>query len=135
MQSLIKPKKPKGPGWKCVGPLPYNAGYESWVWDHYEKGIRVGSAVEVDHTDNIGPEYHISVSFQGRYRCSPELAEWAKKEFDMEGATEDNHVPGGFCRNYWKPVASKLIGKPCDCWDEETPMIEDKGSYIWRAQP
>jgi hypothetical protein len=51
----------------------------------------------------------------------------------MQDSDEDNHVPGGFVRNFWKPVAEKLIGHVCPCKDNEPEMAENKGDFVWRG--
>jgi len=97
------------------------------------------SAVEVARDpDDIekGPEYHVSVSKNIGgivMRASRNEARFVIKAFDMLDADEDNHVPGGQVRNFWKPVAENLIGHVCPCKEEEPAMVEDKGDYIWRG--
>ncbi len=130
---VIKQKHPNPlEGWTYLDTLPNN-GYPAILWDHYGMGVRVMSAVEVSDP-KVGPEYHVSVSYEGRARCSRHQAAWVLKQFDMEGATEDNHVPGGICRNFFKPVADPLVGMECKCVDEETAIKEDGGEYIWRSE-
>lgn len=137
MESVIKPKTPKGTGWKDGGPTPsqYTLGFEGRYWLYPEQGITVISAVEVardPHDIDKGPEYHISVS-RNQQRCTRNEARFVLKAFDMEDADEDNHVPGGFVRNFWKPVAENLIGHICPCKDDEPAMVEDKGDFVWRG--
>jgi len=57
------------------------------------------------------------------------------RQFDAEGAEEDNHVPYGFVRNFWLPVNQSLIGFECPCKATEPVMKENKGDYIWRPAP
>ncbi len=108
----------------------------------YGSDTTVLSAVEVavdkDGTSN-GPEYHISVSRatwpEGRYtpvRADTNHCKWVLSEFGLDGAEEDNHVPHGIVRNFWRPVASGLIGKECRCKAEEVVIRENKGDYVWR---
>lgn len=52
--------------------------------------------------------------------------------YGREGAKEDNHVSHGIVRNYWRPVADRLVGKACPCKEEEPTIREDKGDVIWR---
>jgi hypothetical protein len=132
MKSVIQPKKPKGNDWELIqrGEL---YGYENFAYRH-QSGLCVISAVEVasDHDDiDRGPEYHISISKLGR-RCTSQEAKWVIRQFDAEGAEEDNHVPHGIVRNFWLPVAQKLIGVECPCKATEPVIREDKGDYIWR---
>ena len=131
---IIKPKEPINPGWRFRGSIP-SLEHQTLYYEHPAMGLLVGSglAVDADHVD-IGPQWHISVSYKGQSRCTPEQAQWALKEFGFDDAAlEDNHVPGGICRNFWRPVADRFAGMACECQDKETAMIEDKGSYIWRA--
>jgi len=137
MESIIKPKRPSGKGWVYEGSADTQVtlGYEGHVWWFPEQGISVISAVEVAHDPkdiDKGPEYHVSVSKRGG-RCSRNEAKFVCKVFDMTGAEEDNHVPNGFVRNFWMPVAEYLIGHECHCKDEEPAMVEDKGDFVWRG--
>lgn len=118
------------------------SGYPIERWIHYGYDITVLSAVEVavekDGSSN-GPEYHLSVSKatwpNGRYtptRVDTNQAKWVLAEFGLDGAEEDNHVPHGVVRNFWRPVASGLVGKECQCKAEEVVIKEMKGDFIWR---
>ncbi len=137
IESVIKPKAPKGPGWVDGGPTPpeVSLGYESRYWLYPAQGITVISAVEVarDPGDiDKGPEYHISIS-RNRQRCTRNEARFVLRAFDMEDSDEDNHVPGGFVRNFWMPVAERLRGYVCPCKDDEPAMVEDRGEFVWRG--
>lgn len=137
MQSIIKPKEPKGAGWihRGLAPTIYTLGYEGHQWFYPEQGIAVISAVEVasDPGDiEKGPEYHVSISKNGG-RCTRNETKFVQKVFDMQDSDEDNHVPGGFVRNFWKPVAENLIGHVCPCKDHEPEMAENKGDFVWRG--
>lgn len=111
-------------------------------WLEYGSDITVLSAVEVavdkDGHSN-GPEYHLSISRatwpNGRYtpsRVDTNMAKWVLAEFGLDGAEEDNHVPHGVVRNFWRPVASGLVGKECPCKAEEVVIKEMKGDFVWR---
>lgn len=138
MESVIKPKRPKGKGWEYRGPASPETtmGYEGHYWYHPEQSLLVISALEVatdaDGHSN-GPEYHLSVSKWPRQRCTSQQAKWVVRAFDLDGAEEDNHVPGGFARNFWRPVAENLIGKECECKESEPAIVEDKGDFVWRG--
>jgi hypothetical protein len=102
--------------------------------------VAVISAVEVAADGKIdkGPEYHLSISRQtpmGPRRCTSETARWVLKQFGLDGAEEDNHVPNGVVRNFWRPVADPLVGLECECKEEEPAIIEDKGDFVWRPAP
>jgi hypothetical protein len=139
--SIISPKQPReGSGWRrLAGTLPPSVtlGFEAYAWCHKARGLRVISAVEVaKDADGIdrGPEYHVSISREGR-RCSSADARTVLADFDMDGAEEDNHVPYGVARNFWRPVADRFVGLECACKESESAVIEDKGDYVWRPAP
>lgn len=138
-QSLINPKRPKHTGWtRLHTPLPEleRRGYPYEVWAHYGNELGVITAIEVaaeaEGTPPLGPAYHISVSAFGQ-RCSSADATWVLAQFDCTDALEDNHVPGGQVRNFWRYVADGLSGRVCQCVDVEAEIREDKGDYVWRA--
>ena len=137
VKSIIQPKRPNGEGWVFGGNTPASVtlGYEGEYWLYPSEGITVISAVEVarDPGDiEKGPEYHVSVS-QNRARIDRNGTRFVLKAFDMTDADEDNHVPNGFVRNFWMPVAEHLRGHVCPCKNEEPAMVEDKGDFIWRG--
>lgn len=146
--SVVQVLRPlaQGPSdWFESGPIHpslLRAGYPVERWLHYGTNIQVLSAVEVakdkDGSSN-GPEYHLSVSRMtfpnGRFtpeRIDTNAAKWVLAEFGLDGAEEDNHVPHGIVRNFWRPVASGLVGKECRCKAEEVVIRENKGDFIWR---
>lgn len=138
--SIIQPKRPTAPGWRlatwwtCPRELA-DLGYPVEAWEHPESGPFVLSAVEVAHdpgAPDLGPEYHLSVSLRGR-RCSTADALFALAAFELLDAKEDNHVPNGKVRNWWRPVADHLAGFECPCQDSEPAMVEDKGDFVWRG--
>lgn len=137
IKSIISPKTPHGNGWVDLGPTPITAatGFESNAWEYPAQQIVAISAVEVARDPNDidkGPEYHLSISKPGA-RCTRNEARFVTKAFDMTDAEEDNHVPGGFVRNYWLPVAENLIGHECQCKTTEPAIKEDSGDFVWRG--
>lgn len=130
---------PKGPGWREI-PMDkrYTFGYPSRAFIHRDSRIAVISAVEVASEPGIekGFEYHLSLSKQytdgTMGRCDSNEAKWALDQFGLEGSEEDNHVPHGTVRNFWRPVAEALVGMECPCKAEEPAIKENKGDYIWR---
>lgn len=138
MAGVIKPKQPRGSGWHYGGPAPsfVMMGYEGHYWMFPGRCLLVISAVEVatdaDGSSN-GPEYHMSISRQSGARCTSNEAKWVLRQFDLEEAEEDNHVPSGLVRNFWRPVADRLVGKACPCKADEPAIREDKGDYVWRG--
>jgi hypothetical protein len=94
------------------------------------------SAVETMSDEDKGPEYHLSISKQvggSPNRCTSNEAKWVLDQFGLDGAEEDNHVPFGVVRNFWRTVATPLVGLECECKDEEPAVVEDKGDFIWRG--
>jgi hypothetical protein len=116
----------------------YSMGFPSRAFFHDESSLAVISAVEVASEPGMdkGFEYHISISKQyrdgTRGRCSSNEAKWVLRQFGLDGSEEDNHVPHGFVRNFWRPVAETLVGIECPCKEEEPAIREDKGDFVWR---
>lgn len=133
--SVIQPKTPSGKRWKEL-PIGTMLGYPCRLFIHKPTKLKVISAVE-SASDAPGLEpicnYHISITKNGKNRCSPEEAKFVLRRFNLEGANEDNHVPYGISRNFWRPVNESLVGKVCPCQDSEPAMKEDGGSYVWRG--
>jgi hypothetical protein len=141
--SLVAVKRPRLPGWREVptdGLPAGRAGAPIRAFFHAESSLAVLSAVEfIDDGKVDGPEYHLSISRQhrtlGTRRCSSNEARWVLKQFGIEEATEDNHVPHGLVRNFWRPVADSMVGRECLCVEGEPAIVEDKGDFVWRAAP
>jgi hypothetical protein len=137
MEFIIQPKRPHGQGWRRIaGSLPGFERVAHAVWAHDANGLGVISAVEVAaeaaHLPPLGPAYHISISRFGE-RCSGADALWVLNEFGLLDAQEDNHVPGGKVRNFWRYVADNLSGYECACVAVEPAIREDRGDYVWRG--
>lgn len=142
MISFINPRKPTGPGWRrCPSPPAWvSLGFVAQAWLHPESSLYVISAVEVAKAEggvDKGPEYHLSVSRTtpsgNPARCTSSDALWTLAQFDLIEAEEDNHVPNGVVRNFWRPVADKLVGLECACKADEPAIREDKGDFVWRG--
>jgi len=140
MHSVIQPKRPivqnwkRVAGWKCPPQLA-ELGYPVEAWEHPSSGLFCLSALEVAHDPGkpaLGPEYHLSVSMNGQ-RCTAADALFALASFGLEDSKEDNHVPSGRVRNFWRPVADSLSGYECPCVADEPAIREDKGDYVWRG--
>lgn len=99
-----------GSGWREL-PMDkrYTLGFPSRAFIH-KSNLAVISAVEVVSEPGMdkGFEYHISISKQRPdgegTRCDSNEAKWVLDEFGLDGAEEDNHVPYGVVRNFWRPV-------------------------------
>lgn len=135
-RSLFTVLRPQGPGWVEIPGAAKLSMYPARAFLHQRSNLAVISAVEVASDEDKGPEYHISISKQllsGPQRCTSDEARWVLGQFGLEGAEEDNHVPGGKVRNFWRPLATGLIGKECECKADEPAIVEDKGDFIWRG--
>lgn len=147
IESIIKPRRPTGPGWIRETGAEIEAimraaamGFACEAWVHPETGIATFSAVEVAAPENgaeLGPEFHLSISKNNRRggttRTTSAEALWCLAQFDLIDAKEDNHVPHGLVRNFWRPVADNLSGYECPCAADEPAIQEDKGDYVWRG--
>lgn len=140
MISVIPPKRPivqgwrRAKGWACPPQLA-ELGYPIEAWEHPSSGLFCLSALEVAYEPgkpDLGPEYHLSVSMGGQ-RCTAADALFAMSSFGLEDANEDNHVPSGRVRNFWRPVADSLRGYECPCVADEPAIVEDKGDFVWRG--
>lgn len=147
--SVVQPLVPMGAHWQRV-PLPdplRHFGFPATAWlgplddDRY---VKVFSSVEVAREPGqpeLGPEYHISICARrlreaedrGPERVDSNDARAILNQFGMDSWTEDNHVPNGRVRNFWRPVAEPLVGWTCRCVDDEPAMREDGGDYVWRG--
>lgn len=141
-QSVVQPLAPRVAGWSELEvPAKYSLGYPCRAFLHDAERFFVMSAVEVaQDKDGIsrGPEYHISISRSGAkrgdvQRVSTQEAQAILIQFGCIGAEEDNHVEHGKVRNYWRPVADRLVGLECECKAAEPRIIEDKGDFIVRT--
>lgn len=133
--SVVQPKKPSGSKWVQLDYQGFT-GYPTMMFRHKTSKLCVISAVEVA-SDAPGHEpicsYHISMTKNGKRRTRPEETRFILRAFDMEDANEDNHVPGGIARNFWRPVNDNMADHVCPCQDSEPAIREDKGSFVWRG--
>lgn len=123
---VIQPKRPIKPGWKLHDRI-YLMGFPAERWLKLG-GYYAITSVETVDAENLGPEYHLSVTRCGWRLDAQEIPE-ILATFQMEGADEDNHFPGR-ARHFWMPVNESLRGYVCECKKDE-PAIQD-GDYIWR---
>lgn len=146
LPAIVSPLRPRGRGWTQIAvdtSLWPRQPYVIEGWRNRVHEVQVFSAVEsVRPEGETEPrlEYHISITGYNDekskgYRCSASRARWVLREFGLDGHFEDNHVPHGIVRNFWRPVAEPLVGQVCPCVDEEPAMREMKGDYIWRGAP
>ena len=149
MRSIIAPLVPIGAHWHAVEVPPplRRLGYPAAAWIgplDAERYVQVFSAVEVARDPgqpDLGPEYHLSICCRrtdpkvdrGPERIDSHDARAILEQFGLDGWTEDNHVPGGMVRNFWRPVAEPLVGWTCKCVDDEPAIREDGGDFVWRG--
>lgn len=142
-QRILQPLRPRGNGWQqwdlslIAAELRARA-YAIERWYNRAHEVQVLSSIESVSGESPEPrhEYHISISglryrAPRPHRCSESLARWVLKEFDFTDCAQDNHVPNGIVRNYWRPIA-KNVSPVCHCVETEPKIVEDKGDYIWR---
>jgi len=141
---IIRPLKPKGPGWiewDCDTTRWPRKPIEAHRYYNRANEVQVISALEnVQERPGVESwvEYHVSVSgvkygSARPYRISEKRAQWTLREFGLDGSTQDNHVPGGVVRNYWRPIAEPNVGRECPCVETESKITEMKGDYVWRG--
>jgi hypothetical protein len=138
-RSIVSVLRPSSEGWTEIpGAHRFSFGFPARSYLHKD-GLFAISAVEVaTDKDGIdrGFEYHISISRPVApgitSRCTSNEAKWVLDQFGLDGAEEDNHVPNGRVRNFWRTVATGLIGLECACKKEEPAIREDKGDFVWR---
>lgn len=114
--------KPKSGSWKILGWEPYGQGFK------YQNVMGV-IAISSIHLIDGKPQWHVSFSHQGQ-RIPQGWMESLLSQWGLQGWDEDNHVPNGKVRNYWKPV-QKTDPQVCPCKANEEPHLEE-GGYIWR---
>lgn len=133
IHDIIQPLAPAGEGWVGGEDCRHimKSAYPITVWAHPSTMLFVLSAVEVaSDTDGVsrGPEYHLSVSKQYQRgvpsRCSVDEGAFVLKAFGLDGWEEDNHVPDGKVRNYWRAVAENMVGRDCACKETEHLIVE-----------
>jgi hypothetical protein len=136
---IVQPLRPKGKGWEQwqVGNLELvRRAYAIERWYNRGQEVQVLSSIEMVSGEGPDrPEFHLSISalpYMGHVkRASESLARWVLKEFDFTDYAQDNHVPNGIVRNYWRPVAENK-SPVCHCVESEPKIVEDKGDFIWR---
>lgn len=144
---VVSPREPVVAGWirrgdirtKVASPFP------CIFWEHVDSGLRVLSSVEVAEEEpgheNVGACFHVSISKhdpaqdRGVGRCDSNEARWVLAQFNLSEAEEDNHVPHGRVRNFWRPVADRLADHVCPCKASEPAIVEDGGDFVWRPAP
>lgn len=131
-----EPKRPKSGNWIQRVPDP-RCPFPHLLFDSV-RGARVMSSCDRilgEDTPSGKPrlEFHVSISFLGG-RAGRELVDQVLREFEMVGASEDNHQgPRGIARNFWLPVdPEEKAGCPCEA---EEPVHDEGNDYRWREAP
>lgn len=120
-RKLFKYLTPKDGTWKLVTWTDYACGF---LWENSMGARAISSIHEIDGK----PQYHVSFSHQGQ-RINHGWMEPLLKQWNIESFEEDNHVPNGKVRNFWKSFDPEQ--KQCRCKDIEEPH-EEVGGYVWR---
>jgi hypothetical protein len=128
----IPRREPRGGDWEIGLVL---VGATQWI--NQAKRLVVLSSVQLGAEPAPGPCWHVSVVSTTRagFACvAPDAAvDLVRRDFDLLGAEEDNHVPHGKARNLWLPVRHEHQGVECSCKEDETPHRD--GAYVWRDVP
>lgn len=82
-------------------------------------------------TSILVPQFHVSVTEHGA-RPSDEAVRAALADFGMEGADEDNHLPGR-ARHFWMCDDGRKAEPPCDCKATEETIVEPDG-FRWQRK-
>lgn len=129
---IIQPKRPTSLDWRFLDRIRVHLGFpaERWVSRFGHVGVTAVETPDDPGGVNLGPEYHVSISYRGGRVPADEVPELLRV-WDMEGADEDNHV-GGIARHFWKVVAAQYAGYVCPCKEDEHAITE--GDYVWRPQ-
>lgn len=109
----------------------FNPANNAHTYDHLS-GVRILSSV--DDIPGSGPEFHVSASKNGgrlRAHEAVEVLAGLASPFPWEEWEEDNHVPNGIARHYWRHT-DPTKRKPCPCKPNEKPTIE--GDYEHRNE-
>lgn len=107
--------------WSCRG---WDGRASGFKWENSMGVIAISSIHLIDGK----PQYHVSFSHAG-WRIPFQWMEALLRQWRAESFEEDNHVPNGQVRNFWKPFDPEA--KECRCKDEEPPH-EEVGGYVWR---
>ena len=121
---VLEPKRPSASKWERISLGRFGQGWE-------RRGVVVMSTLDqakLPQRDEIGPQWHISISNGGRYRPTQAEVDRALRDFDMVGAEEDNHHPG-IARHFWMPV-DPAFRVPCECKEDEVEVVDADG-YRW----
>lgn len=143
---IIRPLRPRNLSSWEVWPAPrafHNKLHPHAIerWFHKAMRFSVLSAVEAvedpEKAKEQRPEYHISICRLDQSlhpaRVDSATALDVLRMFEAEGFLEDNHVPHGKVRNFWRPVAGDYVGQRCQCEGEEPTIREDRGDFVWRG--
>lgn len=105
-------------------PRGWHAHAKGFMWENCF-GVRAISSISLVYGK---PQYHVSFSDNGK-RIGITFMEAVLKQWRITDFEEDNHVPNGKVRNYWKPFDPEA--KECRCKETEPPH-EETGGYVWR---
>ena len=129
----MKPKKPKNQKEWFVQKSTLIDGFSNMSYFHKEKKLQVISSF--GRADGIlegvmHDQFHVSISKKGE-RCSIAEANWVLGQFDMLNAIEDNHVPFGKVRNFWKPIEQEFVGIKCTCEGKSPRIVEGDRDMVY----
>lgn len=127
----LRERRPTMPGWVSipVPEQPHDLRLLAFsAWQRRTACVISGlENAELPDRSGLGPQWHISVSRFGR-RPTAKDVDVALRGFDLVGAEEDNHHPGG-ARHFWLPV-DPAHRVDCECKSDEKLIVEPDG-YRW----
>ena len=123
-----EPKRPSSNRWIHRG---YNPKAEGEIYDAIDGRRALVSVHFIEPPEGKGLEHHISISHLGQ-RPTRQMVLATLRDFGLDGAVEDNHLPGR-ARHFWLPL-SPSERADCDCFATEKPHDEG-GGFIWRSEP
>ncbi len=119
---------PHGYGWlRRKISMPNVVSASVWMYGKLIVISALEIAVYPDKAGGAGPQWHISVSRNGRRPKDSDTLK-ALRCFRMMGSEEDNHHPGN-ARHFWLPCDPEHR-VTCECKEEEKTVVDQDG-YRW----
>jgi hypothetical protein len=126
-----KAKAPSGNAWTLLDAIDVGDGVAANRW--INGGLIAVSGYETAEFGKakmLVPQFHVSVSEFGR-RPTDDAVRSVLADFGMEGAEEDNHVPG-VARHFWL-VEGVAKSPECDCKETQERITEPDG-FVWQKE-
>lgn len=121
--------QPKGSGWRlqfcCTA---YGDTIHRWTNGTIVACAARHAAVESHTSKLLVPSFCVSISDNG-HRPSNDVIRSVLADFGLEGAEEDNHLPG-VARHFWLDEG-RDVQPECECKKTEETIVEPDG-YCWQ---